>query len=301
MPERLVRSTSRLTTLEDKRFAPWVEAPHIQDMHVLWLGVSVFPLCHQERVWLLEFLRRLSVRLTGDKRLREEIFLQFSIASGQLAETFNRYTMKAQVLPGLSRRPGERLQGKADVETVQSELENNKRFDFSKWTSDYVIWFQHKSPEQQRELFWGHGGMSLLFLPPDPGTLSPRLPFTPRFKAALPIFQHMDVDAMVAGAVALKDSFLPRSKQMFGAGLEQEMDMKSVAFVLPSLGSSHMVEATAEMRLQWFSFFDVYCRESVEENGILLAFKLDYAHAVQETLASMRQDNLTYSGTARTV
>ena len=285
---------SRLTNLPDEGFKPWLEASSIQDMHVLWLGVSTFPLRNAERTWLLEFLRRLSALLTGDGHLREEIFLQFSVASGPLADTFSRYSMQAQIMPGLSRRPGELLQGKADVETVRKELAENQKFDFSRWTSDYAIWFQHKSPEQQRDLFWGYGGMCMLFLPPDPNTVSPRLPFSPRFRAAVPMFQHMDVDAMVAGAMALQDNFLPRSKQIFGVGLEPELDLKSVAFVLPALSSHHLVQATADMRLDWFSLFNVYCRESVEDAGILLAFKLEHVGAVRETLASMRRDCLEY-------
>ena len=285
---------SRLTRPEDDGFKPWIEASTIEDLHVLWLGVSGFPLRHEERTWLLEFLQRLSARLTEAGKLREEIFLQFAVASGPLEESFNRYSMQAQVLPGLSRKPGEVLQGKADVDTVRDELKESQSFDFSKWTSDYAVWFQHKSPQQQRELFWGYGGMSILLLPPDPALKSPRLPFTPKFKAAVPMFQHMDIEAMVAGAVALNDSFLPRSKQIFGAGLEPEVDLKTVAFVLPALGSRHLVQATAEMRHEWFSLMDVYCRESVEDKGILLAFKLEYAPAVEQTLASLSADKLDY-------
>lgn len=283
----------RLESVEEE-FKPWLHATGVADLDVLWLPVSSFPLRHDERVWLLGFLEALANALKEDSGLREEVFLRFSVASGTLAEPFNRYSTRVQVLPGLTRRPNEPLQGKPDVETVKEEIQQTNAFDMGRWTSDYAVWFQLKRAQEQRDLFFGAGGMSLLFLAPDPATKPPRVPFTPRFRASLPVFQQFNVDELLEGAMALKDGFLKRSKEIFGAGLEAGVDMRTVGFILPSLESRHLVQAEPETRALWFSVFDVYLRESVEDGGILLAFRQEHRPTVQTVLKRLQQSGLHY-------
>ncbi len=279
---------------EESRWAPWIKAPMVEDCHVFWLPVSGFPIRSAERAWFLAFLGRFSALLQEKDGLREEVFLQFAVASGIYAERFQQYAMKVQVLPGLSRRPEEPLQGKPDLQQAKEEVERNKGFDMEKWTSDYTFWFQYKRAEEQREMFWGAGGMTLLFLKPDPKTVPPVLPFTPRFRAAMPVFQHVDVDAMMGGAMALNDGFLTHSKAVFGKGLERGPGLGSTAFVVPLLESKHLVQATPESRASWFEVFDVYCRESTEDKGVLLAFQKDYRPWVLQVLASLAEEKLEY-------
>ena len=285
---------SRLQSAADESVEPWAEATQISDVCVFWLPVSVFPLRNLERAWLQSFLQRLSDSLKETFGLREEIFLRFAVASGALAEPFNRYSMRVQILPGMSRRPGEALQGKPDLEQVKEEIKETNAFDLNKWTSDYAVWFQNKRGEEQREMFFGWGGMSILFLPPDPKTTPPTLPYTPRFRAAMPVFQQIDVDSLVEGTMALNDGFLQKSKDIFGTGLGEQIDVKTIGFVLPSLESRHFVGATPEIRATWFELFDVYCRESMEDGGVLLAMQPKHRPIMVAILQAMKEEGMEY-------
>ena len=289
-----VHRRTRLEAAEEPDFSPWVKASTVEDCHVFWLHVPSFPMRDQERSWLVRFLSAFSLILKEQKNLREELFLQFATASTTFADSFQRYAQRVQILPGLSRRNNEPLQGKPDAELVKQEVERTSTFDLAKWTPDYAIWFQGKRAEEQRELFFGGGGMTLLFLPPDPQTVPPPLPFTPRFRAAVPVFQRVDMDAMVAGAFALNDRFLPESKRIFGKGLETSMNLDSVGFVLPLFESRHLVEVLPEERSRWFELFDVYCREAPADSGILLVFQKDYRACLLEVLHQLDEEGLSY-------
>lgn len=281
--------TKKATRLEPIReepdYTPWVRAATVEDCSIFWLPVSGFPMQHDERVWLLQFLEAFSVALKDSKGLREEVFLQFSTANETLGPAFRKYVQRVQFLPGLSRTPGESLRGIPDLEEVQKEIQENKAFDMAKWTADYAVWFQYKRATEQRELFLGAGGLTLLFLAPDPKTIRPPLPFSPRFRASMPVFQHIDVDGMVEGAYSLHDKFLPQSKELFGKGLNTEISLESIGFVLPLLDSGHLLAALPEVRDTWFELFDVYCRESPKDQGIVLAFRNDYRSLLAALLA----------------
>lgn len=284
---------SRLESSEEPDFSPWVVAPSVADTHIFWLPVSTFPIRSLEQAWLQLFLSRFAAALQGEG-LREEVFLQFATATSEFSDVFQRYSQKAQVLPGLSRRPGEPLQGMPSVDQVKQEIEDNQAFDFSKWASDYTVWFQHKRGDQQRELFFGAGGMSLLYLTPDPRTVPPPLPFTPRLKAALPVFERIDVEAVLHGTMALNDRFLPHTKAVFGEGLSASIDPDIVSFVLPLFETRHLINATPEQRAAWFEVFDVYCRESPRDKGILLAFRKDFRTLLLAVLQGLEQDGHQY-------
>lgn len=290
-----ISSKSRLEPITERPASlPWVQATALSDCSLFWLPVSGFPLRENERSWLLEFLQRFSSGLKMQHNLREEVFLQFSTATQNFEQSFRDYVKQCFYLTGVSRKPGEDLRGLPDADTIEEEMKETKRFDLTKWTSDYALWFQNQEAEKQHFLFWGEGGMTLLFMPPDPATKAPVLPFTPKFRAAFPLFQQMDIDGMMNAAFSLKDKFLVESKKLFGEGMGPETDLNAIGFVLPLFDTGHLLHAEPSERDRWFSLFDVYIRESIVDRGIVLAFRNDYEQLMQDVLKSLREEGKEY-------
>lgn len=272
--------------------SPWVPADRKQLPEVLlfWLPVSGFPLQHDERTWLSEFLTRLSQRLERDAGLRGEIFLQFKSVEGELVDRFFHYTQKNLKLMGVGRRHNEPLASFPSPDEVRKLLEDGKQVDIKQWIGEFTYWFIAKQPIIQRELFLGYGGMITIFLPADPNTQAPRIPFNANLRASIPLFQQFDVDSVHAATYALQDAFLKKSKALFGAGLEDRPEYPGISFILPLLNSAQFFIADSAAR---FNLFDVYIHESKPDKGILLAFQKEaYEPMLIEVLDSMRDDDL---------
>jgi hypothetical protein len=276
-------------------YLPWIRAEQtLSDCFLFWIPVSGFPIRHDEKVWLIEFLTRLDARLKA-LDLRTEIFFQYKQVTQEMGDSFRSYAQRCMKLLGLGRFADADLPSFPTAKQVQEAVDSGKPFDFRDWIGDYLIWFIGKQPAEQRERFLGHGGMTTIYLPPDPRLKPIRLPYTPALRAAMPIFQQMDVDAMVAGTQSMNDAFLAKSKKLFGEGLEDKPEYPGIPFVLPLLDSQHFFIATPELRERWFSLFDVYVNESRKDNGFLLAFQKEaYEDIFLEILESMRNDDLKY-------
>ena len=277
-----------------KDFAPWVLAEQMNDCHLFWLPVSGFPMRHEEKTWLTEFQSRLIARLEEKYDLRTEIFLQYKSLTDGLGDAFLKYRRQCLTLMGLGRKPGGTIPSLPTAAQLRMIAREEKAFDIDQWVGDYSYWFIMKQPERQRELFLGSGGLTTILLPPDPKTKAPRLPYTPALRAAHPAFQKFDVDAVHASTYAMGDEFLQKSKEMFGAGLEEEVQYEGLAFILPLLSSGHFFAVSSEMRAQWFELFDVYINESKPDKGVILAFAADFDTEVIDILASMEADELCY-------
>lgn len=286
---------SRLTRAVDREeLLPWVRAQNLEDTFLYWLPMENFPPRHDQRSWLLEFLVRWNRALTGQAGLRSELFLQYKTACQEPVEEFQRYALRNSVMPGYSRKPGTSVNKFPAADEMMKAMQSGD-YDMYNWVPDLCYWFVTKKPAEQQEKFFGRGGMTILFLPPDPKTAPMRLPFTAKYRAAMPVFQHFDVDAIVAGVASMQDVFLAKSKQLFGSGLEQEVTYPGIKYIIPLLTSGHFFTATAEERESWFTLFDVYINESPADKGLVMAFQKDFEPMLLETLESMRRDGLKYA------
>ena len=293
---------TRKRLLDASDYVPWVRADERQmpDCFLFWIPVSGFPIRQNEKDWVTEFLARLSAQLEKLHGLRGEVFVQYKALGGELGDPYRAYAQQCVKLMGLGRFADEPLPCFPTPEELKEAVDSGKTIDFRDWLGDYMIWFIGKQPERQRELFLGHGAMTTIFLPPDPKTKMPRLPFTPALRASMPVFQKMDVDGIIGGAFAMQDQFLEKSKKLFGAGLESKPEYPGIAFILPLLDGSQFFLASAELRAQWFDLFDVYVNESKKDQGIILAFqKKEYEMVLLDVLDSMRRDGLNYEGGGR--
>lgn len=280
--------------LDDRDFLPWVRAQDLSGCSLFWLPVRSFPLSFEEKQWLTRFQERLAARLEGDFDLRAELFFQYKAVTPERSNDFLRYRQKCMVLMGLGRRPGAELPTLPDAEQLREMVQRGDTLDLNDWVGDYLYWFVMKQPARQRELFLGTGGLVTVFLPPDPSTKAPPLPYTPKLRAAHPAFQRFDVDAMHAATYAMSDAFLEKSKTMFGTGLEERANYDGLPFILPLPDSGHFFAVSPDVRESWFELFDIYINESVADKGILLAYTKDFDSPLLDVLESMNREGMRY-------
>src|SRR5207248_1400426 len=151
-------------------------------------------------------------------------------------------------------------------------------FDFGAYVGDYVYWFIGKNEPKQRASFFGFGGMTTLYLPPDPDAAPRKVPI-PKGVREHPAVQKMlaqiDPDSVYSSAAALKDKFLKQSLELYGAELPKSPEMKGVAFVVPLLSSAHLL-SSADERNKLGELCDFYISESPDDAGIILASKKNH-------------------------
>jgi hypothetical protein len=294
--------TDRLTPIirsEDLR--PWRRAHQLTRCFLYWIPVSSFPIPGSQRSWLMEFLTRWT-QLMKDLGLRPEVFLQYKTVYPDLMKPLLNNMMELIPVMGLGRKPGAALPAFPSEKEVQQQTKDMFNAllhekpvelpDAKEYMPDYSYWFVNKSEIKQRELFLGYGGLSITFLKPDPNTAAPPLPVTPALRKKLPMLDELEKN--FAQANALKDAFLARSKEFFGAGLEDEPQMKGIPFVLPLFDSSDFFSQPPEVIEKCFELFAAYVRESPTDKGILLAVKEDIEEHLIILLKGMRDEKLEY-------
>src|SRR5262245_53655130 len=209
-----------------------------------------------------------------------------------------------ELLPvtGLGRKPGAPLPqspSQSDIQhatkSILANLERDEPMvlpDTSRYAPDYAYWFLDKSDVRQRELFFGHGGLTMAFLKQEKDP--PPLPISPTQRAKMPMFKDLDLDRMWTTANALNSPFRSKSKELFGGGLENEPQTKGLPFILPLLDSADFFGQPEPTIKNCFELFDIYVRESPADNGILLAARMDLDEMLIGLVRDMRSQNATY-------
>jgi hypothetical protein len=292
--EGRLRKSDRLTPIDRKQdLYPLRRAYELDWCFLYWIPVASFPVPLAQRQWLIAFLERITGVIAHQFDLRSEIFLQYKVLYPNLMKTFVSSAVEFGPLPGLGRKPGAKLPQPITEADIQ-DMMDGKKYDFSEWVADYSYWFVNKSTKKQRELFLGYGGMTTIFLKPDPKTTPPALPVTPGMRKHFTVFQTFDVDALIAHTFALKDGFQEKSKSLFGGDLTQEPQVQGLRFVLPLLGTQDFFGQPLEEKEKWFQLFDIYINESPADKGILLASKLDLEHHFIDIMKQMMEEDMKY-------
>jgi len=292
----------RLTPIHrSEDLAPWRRAKELTRCFLYWIPVNSFPIPEGQRAWLMEFLTRWT-GLMKDLGLRPETFVQYKMIYPNLMEPLLNNMMELIPVMGLGRKPGAPLPELPSEKEVQKStkkmfeaLTQDKPVelpDAKSYMPDYSYWFVDKSDKKQRELFLGHGGMSITFLKPDPNTAAPPLPITAALRKKLPMLQELEKKFEQSNS--LKDAFLAKSKEFFGEGLEKEPQMKGIPFVLPLLDASDFFSQPAEVIQNCFQLFDAYVRESPADKGLLLAVNFDVEESLIDLLKKMREEKFSY-------
>jgi hypothetical protein len=239
------------------------------------------------------FFDRLMDLLTSQFELRIELFLQYRTAQ-KILPHFLKMSHAFSPMVGLNRKPGATFPPRITKEALEPVAKGEKEFNLHEWIPDYCYWFLNKADRNQRKEFLGYGGLTTILLRPDSNTKPPELPFTPGVRK-LELFQMFDIDGILAQGFALKDGFLQKSKELFGAGLEDEPEYPGIPFVLPMLCADDFFHQPQEVCDKWFQLFDVYVSESESDNGILMASKLDFEDPLISLLEQMNREGWVYS------
>ena len=266
---------------------PLHRSSQIEGAAVYWIGGFEFPMPFRVRLWFLEFITRLKALLLH-KGLRQENFLRFRVASEKQTERFLQTSLEYEPLAGYAIPPGGTLVKPPTAQDVEAAIKHGG-FKLSDWIGDYTYWFLQKQDERQRQDFFGLGGMMLLWLPPDPNAAPPDVEMPKPAERYFAENGH-NMAAVLTGLYALQDSFLARSKDVFGGEMKDDSAFAGIPFVLPLLRARHLLEATPEAMELWFSVFDGYLVESQEDGGVLLAFRdVAFDEVILEILSDMKE------------
>jgi hypothetical protein len=291
---------SRLTPLEsDADLLPLVRAREFTRCLLYWIPASPVPIPSVQRLWLNSFLDRLSLLMTKSHGLRSEVFLQYKTLIPDLYESFVDKALDLRPLMGLAQRPGQEIPPVPTLEDLQPIIEGKEKYDLGKFVGDFCYWFVRKNEKWQREQFWGHGGMTILYLAPDPATKTAPLRI-PKYLREYPgfseLFKLFDPDQAVADAQALSDGFRKKSLEMYAEELKKSVQLKGIPFVIPLLSTRDFFNSPEDIFKKWFELFDIYVNESPADKGILIASKLDIEEDLIGILKEMKEEGLIYGG-----
>jgi hypothetical protein len=289
---------SRLTPLERvSDLLPLKRAHSMTRCALYWIPVRTFPIPADERIWLHTFLTRLASVLQKNYELRAEVFLQLKAVFPSLVETFNEKALELIPVMGLAQRPGKELPPTPTMDDLQPIIDGKEKYDFGKYIGDFCYWFVRKQQEKQRELFWGHGGMTILFLPPDPKTKVEPLQIPKGIRenpAFAELFKIFDPDQANADSHAMGDAFRKKSLELFAEDLKKNVQLKGMPFVIPLLSTRDFFDRSDSECKKWFELFDLYVNESPLDVGIVVATKLDVEDELINILRQMSEEGLSY-------
>ena len=288
--QKLSSVTGRLSSIPPK-YGPWQHAEQLKTCFLYWAPVGMFPTNSTERSWFTYFFDLFVDAAKAQFQLRCEPFLQAKSLDSPLKQIFLNKALEFAPLIGLSRRPGASLPPLPTLEDAKAIQDGKALFDSSKFMGDYCYWLRGKQDQEIRKAFFGHAGLTLLFMKPDSKTEAPKLPFPEKIRqhpAFAAIFAHHDLDALYAKTFALLNGFLTQSKQLFGAGLENDPQFRGLPFILPLMSSADFF-AKQEHVEKVFSLCDIYVTESETDRGILVASKFDLGETMSSILKQMEQ------------
>ncbi|MGO9240765.1 MAG: hypothetical protein ACLQBJ_08135 [Bryobacteraceae bacterium] len=278
----------RLTPADrSEELLPWRRADGMTRCFLAWMPVSSFPARESERQWLLRFTTLLGERLKQDHELEPHVFLEFKTAT-TVNDEFLRHSRDFMPLAGLGRHPGAQPPDLPSEREYQQLMEGKRGFRAEDHMADYCYWFLVQSTQRQCQLFQGLGGMSILYWKPDPKAKPPDFKIPARYQDH-ELFKEFDVKGMVAGGCAARDAFLPKSKQIVGAGLKTSVQLETIAFMLPLVSAPEAFGLPEQELKAYFELFDVYLRESPPDGGLILLSKHDLEEALIGVLEQMRQ------------
>jgi hypothetical protein len=267
------RKTRLAPADRSKDLLPWRRAENMAKCFLYWMPVSAFPAPESEKAWLLRFTTLLGARLKKEADADPWIFLQYKTANA-VHDEFVRRSREFMPLMGLGRRPGVQMPNLPSDKELQDAIDQKRRLDLNKHTPDYAYWFLTKSDLPQRKVFQGLGGMTILYRKSDPKAKPPELTIPPQYQEHQ-LFKTFDVHGLLAGACSMQDEFLKKSKIAFGAGLETNVQVEFLPFILPLLGTADFFRLQEEQMKAHFDLFEVYVQESPVDQGMVVASKLN--------------------------
>lgn len=289
----------RRTSTADERaqLLPWRKAESLTRCHLYWMPCE-FPIESRQKSWILTCLNEISQAL-AKRTLVSQTFLQVNVIHPHLLNDFVKTAKEFTPFFGLSRQPAAPLPALPDMKYIEDLQKGRQSWKFGDRLPDYCYWFIGRQEEKQRELFLGHGGMTIMFVkgdpenapPPPPRPIPPGVARSPIFA---PILKQWNPSQGQQTATSLKAPFLKKSKEFFGHGLEEDPQYPGLIYILPLLTSADFFQQPDTEAKSWFETFDVYCRESTVDRGLILASKEDLNDTLIAIVAKLKDQSLRY-------
>ncbi|HTF68170.1 MAG TPA: hypothetical protein VK638_36370 [Edaphobacter sp.] len=319
--------------LSRKSLLPWRRAESLRDVVVLWMPCRFGDVPYSQQVWLSLFLNRWFVLLASEYGLEEEYFVQMETLEKEkkLYNEFNANLLKERPLIGRSISSLQTApKGAPTDEEIDLLIKGEATYDFYGMSASRVCWFRGDTAAL-RTTYFGFGGMTMLLIPPSGENqeefkdmqnmisrlklpaflrkdtrmvalvegLDPQKPFDPPpFIRNHPAMAHWNT---VMGSrkqnpqkLLQRVAFGQKTKEVFGRLLKGNLEYDGIPFLLPRLSSAEIFHSTVEERASWFQLFDVYLRESPEDDGMLLAAKPELLSGIVQVVASLRDDGYRY-------
>lgn len=269
---------SRLQPIQEPGIEPWLRSQSMTACDLFWMPAGKAPMPFQQRVWCLRFIAELSRSVLERSGGAPELFLQAKTVRPHLLDVFARNIRRYMPVSGLSRRRNAELPPTPDKEELEGIGSGKIPFDMNNYRPDYSYWMLQNFTEEQLNHFFGFGGLSILFLPPNP-TQPPELPPIPsvlfRHPSYAPLLADGRLERMVGTIQRMTHPFFAASKQVFGRGIEDDPAFDGWKYIIPLLDSESFFAASEQELEEWFTLFDVVLSEAPRDGGLLLAAKCE--------------------------
>ncbi|WP_446743876.1 hypothetical protein [Silvibacterium acidisoli] len=317
--------------LERAMLLPLRQASALQSFSLFWMPARFDPMPDAQREWLILFLQRFEQGLSSLK-LEKLHFLHSRVLrkNEELQKTFHKKLHRYGPIPGPSRSLNQAAPVKLTPEVMKRFAFNRKNPSIEPFMTETAFRLKKDLAGDFTRIFMGYGGATLIFSGSSSEEMLPQTPAPPLQNVTIPKFLRKysmlqtfteDFDPAAPGRMPawlrnhpsmrpLKeelgvnleadrtskrvDTFGRKSRELFGADLKGSAGYEGLAFVLPRLTTQDFLSRGEDEILKWFEVFDVYIRESPEDEGFVIASKHDLRPVFREALETMREDGYVY-------
>lgn len=281
------------TATKTNIYAPFRRADALVGSALYWIPVSGVPAREAEKAWLRQFLLAFDAGMKEALKCRVEVFVTRRSIFPDMMDPMLLNLQALNPIPGLMRVHGEKLRKAPHAREIERMVNDGKQEQLLSMGTDTGWWFVKKKADFQRGLFFGHGGMVNVWLPPDPKTAPPPFHMTEKVMKN-PAFAGMDIQGTVDVTYSLADSFLPESLKTFAPEVKGDPQYQGYPFALALLKSQDIMSARGEQRDEWLKLAPCYLFESPADAGVILWGKPEVDAIVLKVLEAMREQKLEY-------
>lgn len=266
---------------------PWIRAESETRFALYWAGVSSTPWREEEKRWFSLFLAHF---ITGAAQtgLLPCFFLETRAIHLHCLKRFLKESAEFRTLTVISRRPWEPLPEEFSADEAELLRRQEKPFALENYLGGQAQWFRNFPVAKVIPAYFGLGGATMLFIPPDPATAPPPVDFPPGVKNS-PHFRELFARGNpvedLKYLLLLKHKALAALKQAFSRGAEGSQLLEAVPVLVPRLRSQDFFSLEQGVLNALFDASPVYLAESPEDRGVLLAS----AKPLDEMLAALAE------------
>ncbi|MFZ5926520.1 MAG: hypothetical protein ACOYX1_03630 [Acidobacteriota bacterium] len=264
---------------------PWVRAESLTRCALYWAGVSSTPMRQSEQEWFLAFLQAF-VRTCKEQGWMPCFFLDVETIERYCQDRFLDESINYRVFPAYTRTPWGPLPQPIPEEETDAIRKMEKPFVLSTYLRGYAQWFRKFQPDKVLPAYFGFGGATILFVPPDPAAAPPLPDFSPGVKKSPMLreaFAAGDPIEEMKTLLLLRHKAFAALKAAFSKGMENHTGLKSMPLLIPRLRSQDFFSLESEVLDALFEASPVYLAESPEDRGIIIAS----AKPIDEVLATL--------------